>query len=91
MVNKNNKNTNRSSSSKKTKKNYNSKSKHTNTNTNKKDYKLKNKKGGGLNDTYQNDEYKDTGFLDSLKFESRDALSQRTISDIPSPPSCTIL
>jgi len=81
MVNKNNKNNNKSTSKKTLKKNINTKNN-----------KLKNKKGGGsINDVYQNDEYKDTGFLDSLKFDDKDILSGRNPSDIPPPPPCTIL
>ena len=49
----------------------------------------RNKKGGGLNDLYSSDDYKDTGALDFMKFDVDKSLQSR--SDIPPFPECTIL
>ena len=50
--------------------------------------KLKNKKGGGI-DQYSSDDYKDVSFLDSLKFNMDDVKTAR--GDLPPFPSCSIM
>ena len=47
-----------------------------------------NKKGGGLNDTYNSKDYKDSGMFDALKFSGNDRLSTR--GDMPPFPGCVI-
>jgi hypothetical protein len=59
-------------------------------NTSKKSIKhQRNKKGGGLNDVYSSDDYKDTGILDFMKFDVSKSLANR--GDPPPFPECTIL
>ena len=57
----------------------------------KKTLKKKNniKRGGGINDMYSSDDYKDSGFLDSVKFRTDDRLSLR--GDMPPFPGCSIM
>ncbi len=50
--------------------------------------KSKNKKGGGL-DQYSSDDYKDVGFLDSLKFDMDTPKTAR--GDLPPFPGCSIM
>ncbi len=59
---------------------------------NKKTLKKKNnikRGGGGINDLYSSDDYKDSGFLDSVKFSTDDRLSLR--GDMPPFPGCSIM
>ncbi len=58
---------------------------------NKKTLKKKNniKRGGGINDMYSSDDYKDSGFLDAVKFRTDDRLSLR--GDMPPFPGCSVM
>ncbi len=50
---------------------------------------LKKKSGGGMNDVYSSNDYKDAGMFDKLKFTTDDRLSLR--GDMPAFPGCSIM